>query len=69
MPWAPRADTAETIIPGLIPDSIKGVVPAAADELPVAKPATRTGGFGRLTRVRVEGATTREVLDDLRGDR
>ncbi|CAB4743685.1 unannotated protein [freshwater metagenome] len=45
------------------------VVPAGAEELPVAKPAIRTGGFGRLARVRIEGTTTREVLDDLRGDR
>lgn len=44
------------------------LVPAGVEELPVAKPATRSGGFDRLTRVRIEG-TTREVLEDLRGDR
>lgn len=44
------------------------IEPVAAPELPVATPASVRGGFGELTRVTVDVATS-EVLDDLRGER
>lgn len=44
------------------------IEPATVPELPVASAATVRGGFGDLTRV-ASALSTREVLEDLRGER